>query len=115
MSGLTVSEAQLQEQVLDLAQLAGWMVAHFRPARVGHGDDQRWVTPVAADGKGFPDLVLAHPQRGVLFRELKSAKGQVSPEQDAWLQVLTAGGANAGLWRPSDSDDIEAILTGRPR
>lgn len=113
MTALKVSEAQLQKQVLDLAKLTGWTRAHFRPARVGTGDDQRWVTPVAADGAGFPDLVLVHPDRGVLFRELKSASGRLSDDQEAWLGVLMAAGADAAVWRPDDWDDIEATLTGR--
>lgn len=114
MAELKVSEAQLQEHVLELAQLTGWTVAHFRPARVGNPDEgeQRWVTPVAADGKGFPDLVLVHPQRGVLFRELKSSTGRVRDDQQAWLDVLVAAGADAGVWRPSDLDDIRQTLTG---
>lgn len=38
---LAVTEAQFQAAVVDLARLAGWRVAHFRPARTSHG----WATP----------------------------------------------------------------------
>jgi len=107
---LSATETQFQEAVVEAAQVHGWIVAHFRPAKTEKG----WRTPVAADGKGFPDLVLAHPQRGVLFRELKSEKGKVSPEQQVWIDTLTAGGADAGFWRPRDWDDIERVLRGRP-
>ena len=51
--------------------------------------------------RGFPDLVAVGPQ-GVLFRELKTAKGKVSPAQEAWLEAMLAGGVDAGIWRPSD-------------
>ncbi len=49
---------------------------------------------------------------GVLFRELKSAKGVLSPEQKVWLAALTAAGADAGVWKPADlaSGRIEAEL-----
>ena len=105
-----VSEAEWQQTVLDLARFCGWIVAHFRPARYGRGDVERWVTPVAADGKGFPDLVLVHPQVGVLFRELKSDTGRLSAAQTGWLKTLEEAGADVGVWRPSDWPDVRDTL-----
>jgi len=105
-----VSEAELQEVVIDTARLLGWRVAHFRPARTERG----WRTPVAADGAGFPDLILARPGRPLLCVELKSAKGQVSTDQGEWLRVLElAGGCDVRLWRPNDwlSGEIEGVLS----
>ena len=52
---MSMSEAVLQDAVIELANLKGWTVAHFRPAQNARGD---WRTPVAAQGKGFPDLVM---------------------------------------------------------
>jgi hypothetical protein len=104
-----VTEVELQRAVIQLANLGGWRVAHFRPAQTAHG----WRTPVAADGMGFPDLVLAHPTRGVIFAELKAQRGKTSPEQDAWLDCLTTAGADTALWRPSDLPRIAEELTGR--
>lgn len=103
-----MTEAQLQAAVLELARLLGWRVAHFRPARTVTG----WRTPVAADGAGFPDLCLVRER--VLFRELKAERGAPSSEQLAWLDALTAAGADAGIWRPSDwtAGLIEAELRG---
>ena len=49
---------------------------------------------------GFPDLVIAG--RKVLYRELKTQKGVVSPAQREWLDALTAAGQDAGVWRPED-------------
>lgn len=102
------SEAGFQKAVIDLARLNGWMVAHFRTAM---NRDGTWVTPVAADGKGFPDLVLVHPIRGVLFRELKTDRGQVSKEQALWINYLGVARANVTVWRPRDWDTIVATLT----
>jgi hypothetical protein len=53
------SEASFLEQIIDLAHLFGWRVAHFRAARTFSG----WRTPVQGDGKGFPDLVLCRRRR----------------------------------------------------
>lgn len=104
------TEADFQKAVIDLARLNGWMVAHFRPAQNSRGE---WRTPVAADGKGFPDLVLVHPVRGVLFRELKTDRGQVSKEQALWINWLGVARADVNVWRPRDWDGIVATLTGK--
>ena len=97
-------EAAWQAQVIALAHLFGWRVAHFRPARTVHG----WRTPVAADGAGFPDLVLVGPR--VIFAELKSQRGRVSAAQRAWLDALSEAGVEAYLWRPSQFDEVADVL-----
>ncbi len=60
--GHGVSEKDWQSQFLELAHLAGWKCAHFRPAMTGRtylngaGEEKHiWVTAVQGDGKGFPD------------------------------------------------------------
>ena len=79
----TMTEAELMAAVIDLARLLGWRVHHCRPARTGQG----WRTPITGHA-GFPDLVLA--RRGVvIFAELKSERGKVSPDQREWLQALS--------------------------
>lgn len=100
----TITEAAFQAQVIELAHLFGWRVAHFRPALTKHG----WRTPVSADGKGFPDLVLVRRKR-LIFAELKSQRGRLSPEQRDWWEALTHV-AEAYVWRPSDWPAIEAEL-----
>jgi hypothetical protein len=105
----SISEAAFQEKVIATAQLHGWKCAHFRPMQDPSG---RWRTAVAADGKGFPDLVLVHPRRGVIFAELKKETGTLAPEQKDWQAWLVAAGAVHGTWRPSDWPLIESILAG---
>jgi hypothetical protein len=48
---------------------------------------------------GYPDWTIAG-LGGQMWRELKTQRGKVSPEQQAWLDTLTAGGADARVWRP---------------
>ncbi len=97
-------EAEFQAAVIELAQMLGWKVAHFRAARTKDG----WRTPVAADGAGWPDLVLVRDR--IIFAECKAERGKLSADQAVWLQRLDAAEAEAYVWRPSDWDEIEAIL-----
>lgn len=105
----SLTEAAWQAQVLALAKLCGWRVAHFRPAMTQSG---RWVTPVQADGKGFPDLVLV--RGGVLLVvELKAERGRLSDEQAAWLTAFRGvPGVRVEVWRPADWDAVVAALGG---
>jgi len=103
---LGYTEEQFQQQVIDLARFLGYRVAHFRPAKT----DKGWRTPVSADGKGFPDLFLVRPGR-LIVAEIKSETGKLSPEQEAWLEAIDAGGGEAYCWRPSEWDNIVEVLT----
>lgn len=91
-------EAEFQSAVIEAARFNGWRVHHTRTVQIRPGV---WATPLQGDA-GFPDLVLAHPDRGVIFAELKSARGRLSPEQDRWIRTLVACGAEAHVWRPTD-------------
>ena len=106
---VTMTETELLNGVLAMAEVFGWTSAHFRPAQTSHG----WRAAVSGAGKGFPDVVLVRDH--VLFVELKSTKGSLSPEQVVWRDVLVRGGASWHLWRPADWLDgtIERVLRGQ--
>jgi hypothetical protein len=104
MKARALSESDWQAQVVHLARLKGWRVAHFRTSRTSSGG---WATAVAADGKGFPDLVLSRRGR-VLFRELKTDRGALTPEQKQWGETL---GDLFAVWRPRDIDQVKAELS----
>lgn len=97
-------EDVFQAQVIATAHDFGWQVAHFRSVLVKRKDGStHYQTPVQADGKGFPDLVLARERdKRVLYAELKKVGEYPSPEQRAWLAMLTACGCEVYLWRPGD-------------
>jgi hypothetical protein len=107
---LKVNERQFQAAIIELAKWQGWKVFHPLPAQNGRGD---WRTAQAGD-IGFPDLVLVHPERGVIFAELKTAIGKLSDTQNDWLMCLHAAGAEAYVWRPRDINDIKHRLTRSP-
>ena len=99
------SEKLFQDQVIQIARMNGWRVFHPAPMR---GHDGTWRTPLMGD-KGFVDLVLAHPQRGLIFAELKTIKGKVAPEQAQWLMAIQPH-AEVYLWRPTDLEAIAKRL-----
>ncbi|OYT69750.1 MAG: hypothetical protein CFK49_12130 [Armatimonadetes bacterium JP3_11] len=100
------AERDFQARVVALARLTGWRVYHSRPAQYGNG---RWHTPLQGDA-GLPDLILCKPPR-LIFAELKSERGRVRAEQQAWLDALRqCNGVEVYLWRPSDWDAIVETL-----
>ncbi|MDD5338459.1 MAG: VRR-NUC domain-containing protein [Dehalococcoidales bacterium] len=108
---LKVTEADFQATVIKLAQYLGWKVAHFRGVRVLRANGNiRYQTPVQGDGKGFPDLVLVRRAR-IIYAELKSESGKLSPEQQEWLKALAAAGGEVYIWRLSDWQEIQEVLT----
>ena len=106
----TMSEAELSDCVVQTARLFGWRICLVRPARTAHG----WRTPFGADGVGWPNITAVRGDQ-LLFAELKAEKGKVTPEQQAWLDVLANVGTTA-VWRPAQwaSGEIEAVLRSRP-
>jgi len=107
----TMTEAQWQEWVISEAHLHHWRVAHFRPVRIQRANGSTYYeTPVAADGKGYPDLVLA--KHRILFVELKRENGVLDPAQKEWEKAVRTGKGEWFTWRPSDRENISRILGG---
>ena len=100
------SEAEFQKTVISLAKLYRWRVMHTQPAQIRPG---RWITPNTGD-QGFPDLVMCHPMRGLIFVELKTNTGKVSLAQKLWHDCLTEAGQEVHVWRPSDLYEISTRL-----
>ena len=90
-----MTERQFQAWVIDVAKAHGWKVYHTY--------DSRRSEP------GFPDLVLVRDR--VLFRELKTDIGRISPAQKEWGDALTQAGADFEIWRPQDKKTIIEELT----
>lgn len=99
---METSERVFQDQVMHIARMNGWHVFHASPHLVRPGV---W----RSDGQGFPDLVMCHPTRGIVFAELKTEKGRMSPAQQTWRLAIEPN-AEWYLWRPSDLDKIAKRL-----
>lgn len=98
-----MSEAELQRLVAEACARLGLM--HY------HTYDSRRSDP------GFPDSVIVG--RRILFRELKSRDGKLSPDQRRWGSRIERGGGDWSTWRPADwangtiLNELLAITTGR--
>jgi hypothetical protein len=91
-----VSERELTGYVRDVAGALGWRRYHA------------WLSKHSP--AGFPDEVLVRPPR-LVFAELKSERGRLSDEQEAWLEELrTVPGVEVFVWRPADMDEIATVL-----
>ncbi len=91
-----MSEEAFETQVKDLAAWGGWLYYHTHRSQ---------YSPA-----GFPDCVLARPPR-LIFAELKSEKGKVSPDQQLWLDILArCPRIEVYLWSPSGLEEIKGVL-----
>jgi len=88
-----MTEKELDAMIRDAATMLDWKRYHT------HRSDR---SPA-----GFPDLVLAHPAGGVIFAELKSDRGRLTPAQQEWADVLAAAGAEVWVVYPKD---LEAFV-----
>jgi hypothetical protein len=88
----------LQKSVIDLARRLGWRVAHFAPLSTTRDGKTWWLTPVAADGKGWPDLVIVRDR--VLYVEIKGKGDRLKPEQETWISALRMAGQEVHVWTP---------------
>ncbi len=95
---LVVTEKEWQRTVVEAASVLGWSCYHTHDSRRSNA--------------GFPDLVLVHPDYGVVYMELKSTRGRPSPAQNQWIALLQTVGECAGVFWPDDWEFVERILKG---
>lgn len=97
-----VTEAAWQASIIELAtKYCGWLCHHET--------DSRWSP------EGFPDLILAHPEHGVIFLECKRQKRpRTTPAQRRWIWTLQQAGACAAIVQPSDRDWVDRIIRDGP-
>ena len=99
------AEAAFQAEIERAAALKGWLTWHDRDSRKNE--------------RGLPDLVMVYPGDAatpgrLVFAELKREGEEPTEEQRQWLAALaTVPGITVRLWRPSDFDEIERVLTRR--
>lgn len=102
---LKETEKQFSDRVVETAHLKGWRVMHIPRGMPRQG---AWATPIAYDGKGYPDLTMVRER--LIVVELKVGSRATTPEQDDWARWLTAAGVEYHLWHPKDWDEIVETL-----
>lgn len=100
-------ENDFMRQVIDLAKMRGWKVAHFGASVRVVGKARTFVGD--KDAAGFPDLILARGER-LIFAELKAGKGRTSEAQVGWLKALDEANAEVYLWYPKDMEWVNSTL-----
>jgi hypothetical protein len=92
----TITERDLTGYVRDVAKALGWRRYHT------------WLSRNSPSG--FPDEVLVRPPR-LIFAELKSDRGKLSPDQQAWLEDLREVPClEVHVWTPAQMDEIAEVL-----
>ena len=87
-----MTERELQEAIRALCRDLRLVAQHYEDSR------RCWVT-------GWPDLEIIGTR--TLYRELKSARGDLTPEQRQVGYQVQAAGGDWAVWRPAD------LLSGR--
>ena len=108
VSLLAITEKQLSQTVVEMAEAFGWTV--WRTWNSRHSP------------AGEPDLRMVHPVwRRMIWAELKTEKGKLTLKQEDTIRILMRAKQEWYLWRPRDLDnhEIEQALSnpkkwGRP-
>jgi hypothetical protein len=108
--GAKETEAQFQKRVIEYAHSKSWRVAHFRHAMTGRTTNgkPKFVTPVAADGKGFLDLLLVRER--LVTIELKVKPNKLTAEQREWMRAYERAGVECHAFYPEDWDTLVEVL-----
>jgi hypothetical protein len=93
-----MTESELLTQVLDLCDKYGLLYFHST-------NSKRDI------GRGWPDLAILG--RRLIFAELKSQVGAMTPDQVTWKYKLIAAGQTHYQWKPQHLAEgtIERILS----
>lgn len=105
------SEREFTQWALVKAREYGWQAWHFgNSTKIVRTKGGGYKPVPDKDASGFPDVVLCHPEHGLLFAELKFGDGKPSPAQLVALRALRAAGARVYVWRDVDQDEIVDVL-----
>lgn len=117
----SMSESELQTNVIQLAQALGYKAHAELKARVRKKGVETYRTQVQGDA-GFPDLFLVPQEQSrkqgipdrIIVAELKSEEGHATDSQIEWSYAFRWCGLPVHLWRPSHWFDgtIERTLRG---
>ena len=97
-------EDALQKSIVSYCRLvlpAGWLVFSV-PNGSNKSISAARIAKETGLLAGVSDLIVIGPNRKVLFVEVKTAKGVVSPEQYKFLESVRVMGFHGAIWRSVD-------------
>ena len=97
---------ELQKTVIDYARSRRWHCAHFPAVETTKG----WRTAVAADAKGFPDIICVRER--LIAIEIKGDGDTMKADQHEWRDWMQRAGIEHYVIKPKDWLDgtVEEIL-----
>jgi Holliday junction resolvase len=96
-----VTEAELQDAVMEALHKFGWLCYHTFDSRKSE--------------VGFPDVIALRDERMFVI-EFKTETGKVTPKQFAWLKSFEdIDGVETFVWRPRhlQSGVIDRVIQGK--
>jgi hypothetical protein len=100
-----VKGKDLQKGIIDLAHTYHWHVVHNPTVETKQG----WRTALAADAKGFPDLLLFRER--VVAIEVKGDGDRLSAEQHDWKDRMINANVEHYVIKPADwPNTVKEIL-----
>lgn len=101
--GSDMTEDELLLGITEALTIAGWRWTHIRRS-----------DGVTVGNAGLPDIIAVHPDRDeVLAWELKSERGQLTPDQFGWIAGMNRRTIDARVIKPRDYDDALNVILGR--
>ncbi len=96
----------LQKAIIDLAHTYHWAVVHNPAVET---KNRGWTTALAADAKGFPDLLCFRDR--VVAIEVKGDGDTMKPDQTLWAERIQRAGVEHYVIRPADwPDKVKEVL-----
>ena len=100
-----VKGKDLQKAIIDYAHTLHWHVVHNPAVETKQG----WRTALAADSKGFPDLLLFRDR--VVAIEVKGDGDTMKPDQLDWRDRMINANVEHYVIRPKDwPDTVKEVL-----
>ena len=109
-----LNERPFTNEVIRFARDHKWEVFHI------HDQDSRENYRKVADGGGFPDLVMhrfdEQGKASMIVAELKTdaPSSELRPNQIKWRRAFEQSIPATFVWRPSDWEEIQRVLTEGP-
>lgn len=99
---MTSNEDDYLVGLIEAAYMGGWLVHHDRRSDLG----------IQQGHVGFPDIVAAHADRGLVIAWEVKDQASVTINQAAWVRAFALAGVDGRVVRPEDYASAVELLLG---